>query len=143
MAKIIMFLFVPIFLFAQNTPIRELIFENVTNDTISSATSADSIYIQFGNAGGTWQQLTESLNDTAYVTNDDKDAGTVVQFTLSGESYWTYAPQVRFEIRSTGTDTITSRWINVSYLNGACLLTITPDTSGTTTDYGNSVLEGN
>jgi len=140
--KLLFLLIIPAFLFAQN-PINRKLFTNVDNDTIASITSEDSVYIQFTRDDASWQLLTSSLNDTAFVTADDKAAENVVQFSLASESYWTFASMMRFQIRSTGTDTITSRWISTASLNGALLLNIVPDTVGTNTDYDDSFLEGN
>lgn len=118
------------------------IFEDVTADTIASITSSDSVEIQFDPAG-VWTLLTESVNDTALITGDDKIAEQTVIFRLAGEDYWTHTPAIRFRIYSTGVDTITSNWIRTGDLDGACSLHAKPDTSGTDTDYGNTLFTGN
>jgi len=134
------------FVFGQNTGnknIEVLIFTGVSGDTIASLTSSDSVECQLYSSSAPWKLLTQSVNDTALITADDKSAEQMVQFVLAKETWWTQTPMVRFRIYSTGVDTCTSNWIPVPSLNGALTLHIKPDTSGTNVDYGGSVLSGN
>ena len=137
---IFLLVFLPALLFAQAGVTRQL-FKATTNDTIASITVADSVYMRI-TSNGPWKQLTQVVNDTAYVTVYNKTTESDVIFMLSSEDFWTYANSVQFKIQATGTDTITSDWIGTSGLRGACTLVIRPDTSGTNTDYGLSYLMG-
>ena len=139
MKKILFILLIPLFVYGQAyfrvTPFAAA-------DTIGSLTTEDSIQVQFGNSP--WQLLTQSLNDTAFVTANDKSAETELVFDLANETFWTFTSNMRFRIVSTGTDTITSDWIRVpTSANGAVTLFIRPDTVGTNTFYGTSYVEGN
>jgi hypothetical protein len=139
MFKYLMLLLLPIVGFSQ-VGLNTGLFTNVANDTIASISVPDSVYVRL--PGGPWKLLTSAQNDTAWVTVDDKSAENTIVFTLANESYWTYAPSLRFQIRATGTDTITSRTISTAGLNGAFTLFIVPDTSGTNTDYSKSYITG-
>jgi len=134
---IILLLLVPVFVFGQigfiKTPFA-------VADTIGSIAVDDSVYMRFGD--GPWQLLTECQNDTAFVTVDDKLAEATQVFMIARESFYTYGP-LQFEIRATGTDTITSGKIQTLGNQGAFTLFIRPDTVGTNTFYGNSTIEGN
>jgi hypothetical protein len=83
------------------------------------------------------------VNDTAYVTGDDKSGGVTKQFRLAGESWWTYGASLQFRVYNTTVDTITSNRIGVAGLNGALTLFIRPVVSGSNTIYTKSTLEGN
>ena len=140
MKYLIIFLFAPILAFGQ-IGITQRLFDGVANDTIASITVADSVFVRW-TTSGPWNQLTQTQNDTAYVTVYDKVTESDIIFILAAEDYWTYSSSLQFQIRATGTDTINSRWIHTSGLRGAFTLVIRPDTSGTNTDYGNSYLMG-
>lgn len=120
------------------------IFAGVADDTIGSITTSDSVYMQY-DAAGQWKLLTSVISDgdTAMVTGDDKVAENTLHFMLSRESYWTHAPVVRFQVRSTNQDTCTSNWVGIGRIDGAVTLHIRADTVGTYTDYGASTLSGN
>ena len=139
MKYFMLFLLLPVIAFSQ-VGLNTGIFESVANDTIASITVPDSVYVRI--PSGPWKLLTSSMNDTAWVTVDDKLAETTLVFSLANESYWTYAPSLQFQIRATGTDTITSRTISTAGLDGALTLFIKPDTSGTNTDYSKSWITG-
>ena len=113
-------------------------------DTVGTLTTADSVYVLLA-PGGTWNLLTQSVNDTAMITADDKGAGTTVQFILANESYWTHANKMQFKIQNTGQDTVTSGWINTGIYRGSFTLDIIPDTTGhpSYVDYSQSILHGN
>ena len=125
--------------------IKTRIFAGVSDDTVGSITTPDSVYIQFYNSSTEWQLLTSVISDgdTAMVTADDKIAENSLIFMLSRESFWTHSPQVRFQFRNTGQDTCTSNWIGVGRIDGACSLNVQADTVGTYVDYGGTVLSGN
>jgi len=108
-------------------------------DTIGSITVPDSIEMQFYD--GPWKLLTKCVNDTSYVTVDDKVGEVTKIYYLAGESYWTYSNSFRFRIYATGVDTITSNYVFHSG-DGAYTLFIKPDTVGTNTLYGKSWIEG-
>lgn len=137
MRLLFLLLFIPGIVFSQiginQTPFA-------VADTIGSIAVDDSVYMRFGD--GPWQLLTECQNDTAFVTVDDKLAETTQVFMIARESFYTYGP-LQFEIRATGTDTITSGKVQTMGLNGALTLFLRPDTVGTNTFYGTSTIEGN
>lgn len=115
-----------------------------TYDTISSITTKDTIEVRFGIDAirGPWKQLTECNNDTADITAKDKTTETVKVYELANESWWTFAPLLEVRIRShAGSDTITGTH-SIGQLEGAVTLFIYPDTSGTNTDYGGSIIVG-
>ena len=136
--KILLFLIVPMFAFAQ-VGINTTLFSST--DTIGTISTADSVQVQFND--GPWKLLTESVNDTAYVTTDDKVGEVTKIFVLADESYWTYTTSIKFRVINTGQDTAVSNAVNVGQLRGALTLFIRPDTVGTTTYYNKSTLEGN
>ena len=139
MRKILLFILFPLFVYGQ-AGFRETPF--AAADTIGSITIPDSVYMQLND--GPWKLLTSAINDTAYVTVDDKVAETTQVFMLARESYWTGASSLRFQIRATGTDTITSSYVRLpSNANGAVTLFLRPDTVGNDTYYGTSTVEGN
>jgi hypothetical protein len=137
--KILFFLLLPVLLFGQ-IGFTQNLFTGVTNDTIASIAVPDSVYVQFED--GPWLLLTSSVDDTAYVTITDKLNETTKIFDLANETYWTYVNSMRFKIQATATDTITTRYIGTSGLNGSITLFLRPDTSGTNTDYSKSTLVG-
>jgi len=139
MKYLMLLLFIPVLAFGQ-VGLNTGLFTGIANDTVASITCDDSVYVQI--PGGPWKLLTSAQNDTAYVTAYDKTQENTLVFTLANESYWTYAPSLKFEIRATGTDTITSRTISTAGLNGSFTLFIVPDTSGTNTDYSKSYITG-
>ena len=118
------------------------IFAGVTADTVGSITSADSVEVQIDPAFP-WILLTEVVEDTAMITGYDKVNEQPVLFRLAGESWWTQVPEMRFRIYSTNEDTVTSNWIRTGDLQGAITLHVKPDTVGSYTDYGNTLLTGN
>jgi hypothetical protein len=120
------------------------IFAGVTDDTIGSITTPDSVYIQY-DAAGEWKLLTEVISDgdTAMVTADDKVAENTLHFMLSRESYWTHSSMLRVEFRNTTQDTCTSNWIPIGKLVGAVTLHVRADTVSARVDYGGSTLSGN
>lgn len=145
-AIIFLLLFCASFVYGQNVGnryIKERIFNGVSGDTIASLTSSDSVYCQFSSSSAPWKLLTSSVSDTALITADDKSAENTVVFNLANETWWSHTDLLRFKVQSTGTDTCTSNWIDVEYLNGALTLFIVADTSGTNVDYGNSYMTGN
>jgi len=133
---IILLLLFPVIGFSQS--ISQTIF--ATTDTIGSIAIPDTVEMRIGD--GPWKILTSCINDTAYVTVDDKLAETTQVFMLARESYWTAGP-LQFRIYATGTDTITSKFTPTLGFQGALTLFIRPDTVGTNTLYGTSTLEGN
>jgi hypothetical protein len=144
---IILFLLLFISLsYAQTKPrIQALIFEGVTDDTIGTITTADSVYIQFYDSSSEWKLLTSVISDgdTAMVTADDKVGENTLHFMLARESFWTQSPQMRFEFRNTGQDTCTSKWLNTAMYDGAFTLIVRADTVSSRVDYGNTILSGN
>ena len=125
--------------------LQERIFSGVADDTIGTILTADSVYMQFY-PNSTWKLLTSVISDgdTAMVTANDKTAENTLQFMLARETFWTQSPMIRFEIRNTTQDTITSNWVNVGKYHGAMTLHVVCDTtSATRVDYGNSLLTGN
>lgn len=112
-----------------------------SSDTIGVTTTPDSVEMRIGD--GVWKLLTQSVDDTAYVTSDDKAAGTTKTFILANEDYWTAGNSLQFRIYNTTVDTITSNRIGVSGLQGALTLFIRPVVSGSNTVYTKSTLEGN
>ena len=134
--KLIFLLFVPAILWGQS--MRETLF--AAADTIGSITTADSVYIQFYDSP--WYLLTSCTDDTAMVTALDKVGEVTKVFMLAREDFWTYAGKIRFQIRDTGVDTITSDYVYTNNLSGAFTLFIKPDTVGTNTFYGGSFIEG-
>jgi hypothetical protein len=139
MKKLILFLLFPLFLYGQ------VGFEYspfAAADTIGSLTSQDSIECRFGNSP--WQLLTQSLNDTAFVTENDKSGEVELVFDLANESYWTYTTNFQLRIVAFGTDTMTSSRMRFpTNSNGAVTLYLKPDTLGTNTFYGKSTVQGN
>lgn len=121
------------------------IFAGVSDDTIGSITTPDSVYAQIFDSSTEWQLLSQVMadGDTAMITSDDKIAENSVLFLLANESWWTQTPQIRFQIRNTGQDTCTSNWIPIGKLVGAITLNVKADTVGTYVDYNASVLSGN
>lgn len=141
---IVLFLFLPFLVFGQ---FNELAFP-ATADTIANYTSNDTVDVRLrasGGAIGPWNALTESLNDTAYITVDDKLAETTVVFNVSAETWWTQCEAMEVRIRGAG-DTTGS---NIIYIdddaNGAITIWIIPDTllADTETDYSKSRVTGN
>lgn len=139
MKTLIFILLFPIVLFGQVGIMQNLGF--TAADSIESITVPDSVEMRIGD--GPWKLLTSCVNDTAYVTADDKAAGTTKQFRLAGESYWTYGNSLRFRVYATGVDTVTSKWIGVGSLRGALTLFLRPAASATATTYIKSTVEGN
>ena len=124
--------------------VQERIFSGVADDTIGTILTPDSVYIQFY-PNSTWKLLTSVISDgdTAMVTADDKVAENTLQFMLARETFWTQSPMIRFEIRNTTQDTITSNWVNVGKYHGAMTLHVVCDTTASRVDYGGSLLTGN
>lgn len=138
MKKLIFILLcLPAFVFGQS--MKETLF--TATDTVGVITTPDSVYIQFYDSP--WYLLTSCTDDTAFITADDKVGEETKVFMLARESYWTQSSSMRFQIRNTGVDTITSAYIFTSELQGAFTLFIKPDTVGTNTLYGGSFIEGN
>lgn len=140
MKYILLFLLIPMVVFSQ-VGISQSLWTTV-NDTIGSFTTDDSVEVQIGNSHGPWKLLTKTLSDTAMITRDDKAAEHLVIFYLSGETWWTYTPAVRFRIYSTGVDTVTSSWVGLGGLDGAVTLFIHPDKVGTNVFYNKSWIAG-
>ena len=139
MKKLIFILLLfPAFVFGQSGYSKSGIF--ATTDTLSSITSADSVYARMHN--GPWQLLGECMNDTSYITAYNKTQEDTVIFIVSNESWWTYTDQLQIEIRSTNIDTIKSKPFLVGGMDGAVTIFITPDTSGTNTFYDGSFVKG-
>jgi hypothetical protein len=133
---IVLLLLFPVIAFSQS--ISQTIF--AVADTIGSITIPDTVEMRIGD--GPCKILTSAINDTAYVTVDDKIAETTQVFMIARESYYTAGP-LQFRIYATGTDTITSKVTPTLGFQGAFTLFIRPDTVGTNTLYGTSTLEGN
>ena len=147
----VILLLIPLFVSAQS-PFDKFIFYDygaaadslVAIDSIASITSKDSVYIEMGYGTGVWKLLSESVNDTAMITGDDKVAEGTVIFNLSGESWWTHIQDCRFRILSTGVDTLYSAYIDLPDDGlGAYTLDVVADTSGTATYYYKSHIHGN
>ncbi len=111
-------------------------------DSVGSITLSDSVYVQ-GQGWDFWKLLTQSSNDTALITGDDKIAENTVQFCLACESWWTHQTAIRFMIASTGQDSAISDWVTVQNWEGAITLDVISDTISTKVDYSNSILHGN
>jgi len=139
MRYLILLLFIPVLAFGQVGITATSIF--AAADTIGSITVPDSVEMKIGD--GPWKLLTDCVNDTAYVTVDDKVGEVTQQFRLAGESWWTYGNSLKFRVFATGVDTVTSKNIGIGGLQGALTLFLRPDTSGTNTTYQKSTLEGN
>ena len=138
----ILFLLLPVFCFGQ-WKYKAALFPS-TYDTMSSITTKDTIEVRLGVDGlwGPWKQLTECNNDTADITGLDKRTETVKVYELADESWWTFTPYMQCRIRShAGSDTISGTH-GIGQLEGAVTLFIYPDTSGTNTDYGGSIIVG-
>ena len=136
--KILFFLLIPAFLLAQVGVTETNLFSSA--DTVGSITTADSVEVRLGD--GPWKLLTQSINDTAYVTVDDKIGEVTKVFILADEDYWTYTNNIKFRVINTGVDTITSNSVQIGGLRGAVTLFIRPDITGTNTKYHKSSLEG-
>lgn len=135
--KLILLLFIPLVL--QGQGIKQYLFNAA--DTVGSITTPDSVYIQFYDSE--WELLTSCTADTAMITGDDKVGEVTKVFILAREDYWTQSGSMRFQIRNTGVDTITSSYVFQSGMKGAFTLFMRPDTVGTNTFYGGSFIEGN
>ena len=131
-------LFLPLFVYGQAGIVQTLF---VATDTVGTITAPDTVEVKLGD--GPWKILSESVNDTAYVTVDDKVGEVVQVFNLAAEDWWTYANNLQVRVYSTGTDTITSKNVGIGGLRGAITLFLRPDTSGTNTTYTKSTVEGN
>ncbi len=144
MRLLFLFLFLPLLAFGQ-VGIDRACFPT-TADTVDNYTSNDTVDVRLGTSGGwgPWNALTKSVNDTAYITVDDKLAETVVLFNVSSETWWTYAMSMEVRIRAAG-DTTGSRPIGISNLRGAVTIAIKPDTllADTEVDYNKSRVVGN
>ena len=143
---ILVLLFLPILVFGQ-APFSKSAFPT-TADTIANYTSNDTVDVRLrasGGAIGPWNALTESVNDTAYITVDDKLAETTVVFNVSAETWWTHCEALEVRIRGAG-DTTGSNFISIGDIaNGAVTIWIVPDTllADTEVDYVKSRVTGN
>lgn len=109
------------------------------NDTIANIDKQDTLYFQLSWSGlnwpGEWQQATICMQDTAFVTVEDKAAEVTKVFDLSGETKWAWAPIMRLRILSDA-DTLISNAVSLADLNlGTVSVFVQPDTSGTNTIY--------
>jgi hypothetical protein len=135
--KLILLLFLPAIIYGQS--LKEYLFSAA--DTIGSVSTPDSVYMQFYDSG--WELLTQCTADTSFITADDKAAEVTKIFMLAREDFWTYSGMLRFQVRNTGVDTITSSYVSIPATNnGALTLFMKPDTVGTNTFYGGSFIEG-
>jgi len=119
-----------------------------TADTITDYTSNDTVDVRLRSGGGVvgpWNALTKSVNDTAYITVDDKLAETTVVFNVSAETWWTHCESMEIRIRGAGDTTGSHRIYIPDDANGAVTIWIVPDTllADTEVDYSNSIVTGN
>jgi len=137
---IVLLLFLPVLLFSQVGVMKAPF---AVTDTIASVTTPDSVQVKLGD--GPWKTLTESVNDTAWITADDKGAKTTVVFNLAAESWWTYSNSMTIRVFNTTVDTATSARVGIGALRGAITLFMRPDTTVGTgnTVYTKSTVEGN
>ena len=142
----LLFLLLPVFLFAQNRPIQQKVF-TATSDTIDNYSAQDTVDVKLGISGAgdqAWHILTD------YISSAEKAAGTVHTFILANESWWTYAQTLYVRIRSTS-DSITSSGIYIGNTSGAITLQVFPDTTNrhalaaddTVTVYDECTIAGN
>lgn len=141
-----LFLLLPMLVFGQKFELDKFLFPT-TLDTIPNYTAQDTVQLRGAMAGGAispWKTLTQTLNDTAFITIDDKTDETIVVFNVSSESWWTWFSRVQIQIVG-DTETLTGSWIPVGGLEGAITIFIIPDTllADTHTDYGASKIGGN
>ena len=139
---IILFLLLPVFCFGQ-WRYKAALFPS-SYDTVSSINTKDTIEVRFIADAliGPWKQLSECNADTADITPKDKWTETTKVYELADEAWWTFTPYIEVRIRShAGSDTI-SGVHGIGQLDGAVTLFIYPDTSGTNTDYGGSIIVG-
>lgn len=142
MKWIIIFILFPLLCYGQW--FSETLFP-ATYDTMSSATTKDTIEARLGNGTlwGPWKQLTESHSDTADITATDKKNEVTKVYELADEAWWTWGALLEVRIRShAGSDTITSNTFSLQNREGAITLWIYPDTTGSKTDYGGSLIGG-
>ena len=143
---IFLFLLFPMLVFGQKFTLDKLLFPAAI-DTISDYAAQDTVQLRGAMAGGAispWKTLTQTLNDTAFITVDDKLAETTVVFNVSSESWWTWFSRVQIRIVGQA-ETLNGNWIPVGGLEGAITIFIIPDTllADTETDYGASKIGGN
>ncbi len=143
---IYLFLFLPIFVYGQKFTLDEFLFP-ADIDTLADYAAPDTVQLRGAMSGGAispWKTLTQTLNDTAYITVDDKIDETTVVFNVASESWWTWFSRVQVRIMG-APDTLFSNWIPVGGMEGAITIFIIPDTllADTETDYGASKIGGN
>ena len=143
MRYLILFLFLPVLLIAQNPHTYPLF--PTTADTITDYTSNDTVAVRLGmQVSGTqywssWNDLTKTVNDTAFITVDDKINETTVVFNVSSETWWTQTEYMQVRITGAG-DVTGSVAIPLARSEGAVTIFIVPDTllADTEVDYNKS-----